>query len=322
MDRRTRLAGLAAALFSVSACASPVVLATPPPVASSTPLPSEAATPQPTAAPTPASTQEPRPVESLTEEIDLANFSASATITNPWFPLTPGTRWTWEGSATIDGERLSRRVVFTVTDLTKVINGVRAVVGYDLDYNDDVLAEADIALWAQDDDGVVWYLGEYPEVYEDGEIAETPVWIHGIEEAKAGIYMKPEPQPFAPSYSEGWGPAVGWNDRARVFELGSMTCVPFLCYEDVLVIDEFSRDEPDAHQLKYYARGVGNVRVGWAGAREEEQEVLELVKVEQLSPEAMTEVRNAVLAQDARGYETSPAVYGLTPHAELSTPAS
>jgi hypothetical protein len=252
--------------------------------------------------------------------IDLANFSDPATVTNTWFPLTPGTRWTWDGSATIDGERLARRVVFTVTDVTKVISGVRTIVGYDIDYTDGVLEEAEVALWAQDNDGVVWHLGQYPEVYEDGEIVETPVWIHGFAGAKAGISMKAEPEPFAPSYSQGWGPDVGWNDRARVFEMGSVTCVPILCYEDVLVIDEFSRDEPDAHQLKYYARGVGGVRVGWAGANEEEQEVLELVKFELLSPAAMAEVRDLVLAHDARGYETSPGVYGLTPRAEPLTP--
>jgi hypothetical protein len=252
----------------------------------------------------------------LTETIDLTNFSDPTTIDNAWFPLTPGTRFTWEGGATIDGERLSRKVVFTVTDLTKVVAGVRTVVGYDIDYTDGVLEEAEIALWAQDDDGVVWHFGQYPEVYEDGEIVETPTWIHGYEDALAGISMKKEPEPFAPSYSQGWGPKVGWNDRAKVFEMGSQTCVPFGCYEDVLVIDEFSRDEPDAHQLKYYARGVGNIRVGWAGSKEEEQEVLELVSIQQLGQSAMGRVRAQVLAHDERGYRYSPDVYGQTAKAE------
>ena len=41
---------------------------------------------------------------------------------------------------------------------------------------------------------------------------------------------------------------------------------------------------PAARQLKYYANGVGNVRVGWAGR--EEKEVLELTRVAQLGPTA------------------------------------
>jgi hypothetical protein len=303
------------AAFFCGACgaAAPSAWSTPPPVkASPTPAATTAATPVPTAAPPPEPTQ----AEHLTETIDLTKFSDSTTVDNAWFPLVPGTRFTWEGGATVDGERLKRKVVFTVTDLTKSISGVRTVVGYDLDYTDGQLEEAEIALWAQDDDGYVWHFGQYPEVYEDGKIAETPAWLHGFEGALAGISMKPEPQPFAPSYSQGWGPAVGWNDRAKVFEMGSKTCVPLACYDDVLVIDEFSRDEPDAHQLKYYARGIGNVRVGWAGSLEDEQEVLVLTKLEHLGPEALAKVRETVLAQDARGYEHSPDVYGKTEHAD------
>jgi hypothetical protein len=315
MGRHHRALALLSSVIVIAGCSSPPAVSTANPA--STPAPSSAPpTPATTPAPTVEPTPTPAPTESLTETIDLTNFSDPTTIDNAWFPLTPGTRFTWEGGATIDGERLSRKVVFTVTDLTKVVAGVRTVVGYDIDYTDGVLEEAEIALWAQDDDGVVWHFGQYPEVYEDGEIVETPAWIHGYEEALAGISMKKEPEPFAPSYSQGWGPAVGWNDRARVFEMGSQTCVPFGCYEDVLIVDEFSRDEPDAHQLKYYARGVGNIRVGWAGSKEEEQEVLELVNIQQLGQAAMGRVRAQVLAHDERGYRYSPDVYGQTAKAE------
>jgi hypothetical protein len=270
----------------------------------------------PTPAVTPAPTLPPTGVEHLTETIDLSKFSAPTMVTNAWFPLAPGQHWIYTGAATIDGERLSRKVELTITDLTKEIGGVRSVVAYELDYTDGILGEAEIVLWAQDDDGVVWRMGEYPEVYEDGELVETPVWIHGFEGALAGIAMQPEPQPYTPSYAQGWGPAVEWNDRGRIFEVGSLTCVKAGCFKDVLVIDEFSRDEPDAHQLKYYARGFGNVRVGWAGAREQEQEVLGLVKFEMLSAAALGRVRTATLAQDARGYTTSPKVYGQTEPAQ------
>jgi hypothetical protein len=314
MVRPSQALAIASVIF-MSGCAGSTPSAPPTQAAIQT-NPTPALTPVPTVAPTP--TLPPTAVEHLTATIDLTKFSASTTVDNAWFPLTPGTRFTWEGGATIDDERLKRMVVFTVTDLTKVISGVRTVVGYDLDYTDGKLEEAEIALWAQDDDGFVWHFGQYPEVYEDGEIAETSAWIHGFEGALAGISMKPEPEPFAPSYSQGWGPAVGWNDRAKVFEMGSTTCVPVGCYENVLVIDEFSRDEPDAHQLKYYARGVGNVRVGWAGTLEEEKEVLTLTNLEHLGPDDLAEIRQTVLSQDSRGYLYSPDVYGRTEHAEAS----
>jgi hypothetical protein len=55
---------------------------------------------------------------------------------------------------------------------------------------------------------------------------------------------------------------------------------------------------------------VGGVRVGWAGAKEEEQEVLELARVVHLSPEAMAKIRAAALVQDKRSYKVSPDVFG------------
>jgi hypothetical protein len=314
MIRGSRALAVMSAVLMVTGCgtSTPSATNTPQPVqATPTPAPTAAPTPEPTAAPTPV----PSPVENLTETIDLAKFSKSTQVDNPWFPLVPGTRLTYTGAATIDGKRLSRRVVLIITDLTKEISGVKSVVAYEVDYTSDELGEAEIVLWAQDDDGEVWRMGEYPEVYEDGKLVETPVWIHGLDEALAGIAMQPDPRPYTPSFAEGWGPAVEWNDRGRVFEVGSETCVTVGCYKDVLVIDEFSRDEPDAHQLKYYVKGIGGVRVGWAGAREEEKEVLELSKIETLSPAAMANIRKIVLEQDARGYKTSPNVYGKTPPA-------
>jgi hypothetical protein len=245
-----------------------------------------------------------------------ATFSDSTNIDNPWLPLTPGTRWTWQGHAYDGKDRVRRKVVITVTDLTKVIGGVRAVVVYDLDYNDGRVEEAEIALFAQDDEGNVWHFGQYPEEYEDGEIVKTPTWIAGFEGARAGIAMKGDPQMGTPSYAQGWGPAVGWNDRAKTAEMGAETCVPVACYPDVLVVREFSRTEPGAFQTKYYAPGIGNVRVGWGGPNEEEREEMVLVDLDHLDADAMAELRTTVLEQETRAYRISKDVYGKTPPME------
>lgn len=274
------------------------------------------APPVATATPTPEPTPTPVPTETLTETFPVGSFSDPTTVDNRWFPLVPGTRLTYDGASNDEGERIPHRVVFTVTDMTKVVAGVRTVVGYELDYSDGDLVEAELAFWAQDDEGTVWHLGQYPEEYEDGEIDATPTWITGFDDAAAGISMKAEPTFGALSYSQGWGPAINWNDRARVFDVGTTTCVPVGCYEDVLVIDEFNVDEPDAHQLKYYAAGVGNVRVGWAGANEKDQEVLELVAIERLNREELTALREIVIEMEARANELSKDLYGKTDPAE------
>jgi hypothetical protein len=128
--------------------------------------------------------------------------------------------------------------------------------------------------------------------------------------------MQADPQPGTPSYAQGWGPAVDWTDRGQVDQVGQETCVPVDCYEDVLIIAETSASEPDAAQLKYFARGVGNVRVGWRGEGEKTQEVLELVEYGQLSPEEMEEVRGQALALEESAYAQSEDVYAQTPPAE------
>lgn len=250
------------------------------------------------------------------KDFDRTDFGDSTNIDNAWLPLKPGTQWVWEGHAFDGKERIRRRVVTTVTDLTKVVDGVRVVVAYDLDYSNGELGEAEIALFAQDSGGNVWHFGEYPEEYDGNKIVKTPAWISGVEGARAGIAMQAAPQPGTPSYAEGWGPQVGWNDRAATYKVGERICVPVDCYKDVLVTREFSRTEPGAFQLKYYAPDVGNVRVGWGGPNEEEREVLVLVDLVQLTPEALAKVRQEVLAQDRRGYEISKDVYGHTTPAE------
>jgi hypothetical protein len=126
--------------------------------------------------------------------------------------------------------------------------------------------------------------------------------------------MKAEPQMGTPGYFQGWASAVEWTDYGHVDQMGQETCVPVDCYRDVLVIAESSLEE-DAYQLKYYAPGVGNVRVGWRGA-DATQEDLELVDFVELSPEALAEVRAEALALEEHAYQVSQDVYGQTPQAE------
>jgi hypothetical protein len=262
-----------------------------------------------------ASTGTPRG-EISAADFDRAKFSRSTTVDNRWLPLKPGTQLVFQGTTSEGKERIPHRLIFTVTDLTKVIGGVRTVVLWDRDFSAGQLVEAELAFFAQDDGGNVWQLGEYPEEYEDGKVVATPAWFHGIKGARAGITQKAEPRLGTPSYSLGWGPAVGFNDRGKVLKMGEKTCVPLRCYTNVLVVDEFNPDEPGKSQLKYYAPGVGNVRVGWAGAKEESKETLVLVKIVHLSAEGLARVRKKAQKLEEHAYQISKQVYGRTPPME------
>jgi hypothetical protein len=176
-------------------------------------------------------------------------------------------------------------------------------VVWERDYDDDALIEAELSFRAQDQDGNLWHFGEYTEVFEEGELIGSRVWVPGDPEgAQAGMFMPADPKPGDPSYSQGFAPPpFNWDDRGRVREIADEVCVEADCFSDVVVIEEFEPSIPDAFQLKSYARGVGHVRVGWDGENETEQEELELVERVELTAEELAEARAEVLAMEDRG---------------------
>jgi hypothetical protein len=243
-------------------------------------------------------------------EFDPSDFSDATNIDNEWSPMVPGTQMILEGVA----DDAPHSVVSTVTDLTKVINGVRTVVILETDLSDGEVVESELAFKAQDDDGNVWNLGEYPEEYEDGEFVGAPsTWIAGVGDAEGGLLMQAEPREGTGYVLQGWVPSIDFLDCAKVFSTGQEACVPLSCYENVLVTDERSPLEPsEGHQRKFYASGVGNIAIGATGSS---GEVLELVEVRQLSPGELAKARREALKLEKRAYSVSD-VYGETPPME------
>ena len=254
------------------------------------------------------------------KDFERAKFDKSSPyITNKYLPLKPGTKLIYKGSAIPEGEktRVKRRVVSTVTDLSKWIDGVRTLLIWEKDYTAGKLGESEIAFFGQDKAGNVWLLGEYPEEYENGKFADAPTWISGQKGARAGIAMLANPKVGSPDYAQGFAPPpVEFVDRARVYKKGQKSCVPVKCYKNVLVIEEFEQGVPGVFHLKYYAPKVGLVRVGWRGANEVEKETLALVKRQQLSSKELAKARKTALQLDNRAYKRSGEVYGKTPKAK------
>ena len=251
------------------------------------------------------------------EAFDAAAFEAPTQVTNVWLPLKPGLHLVYEGlTVEDDGTTVPHKFESYVTDLTKEVGGVKCVVMWDLDYSDGELVEAELAFFAQDKAGTVWRMGEYPEEYDEKKLIAHPAWLHGLEGASAGIEMHAAPAVGTPDYSQGWGPAVHWTDRAQVDSVGVRVCVPVKCYDDVVVTAETSMTEVNAHQLKYYARGIGNVYVGWRGEGEKTKETLALVKMEQLDAKGLANVRAKALELESSAYKNSPDLYGKTPPAQ------
>lgn len=264
--------------------------------------------------------QSPGEVEWISaEDYDADIFGDSANVEHRWYPLQPGDRLDYRGSSVEEGERLFHGVTIIVTDLVKVIDGVENVVVWERDYSDGELVETELALFAQDDAGNIWHMGEYPEEWEDGEFDKAPAWVHGVEGATSGITIPADPATGTPDYAQGYAPPpINWVDRGRVYKTGQETCVPADCYADVVVVEEFEPTIPDAFQDKFYAPGVGVVRVGWRGKNDESKEVLELVEFRKLTPEEIADVRADALELEDRAYRISKDVWGTTPRSAPS----
>jgi len=240
------------------------------------------------------------------------NFPKSVKIKNKWLPLVPGTQFILDGKANWGSGLRPHRVIFIITDLTKIINGVRTVLIWERDFNAGQLVESELAFHAQDNKKNVWLFGEYPESYENGKFTGAPdTWIAGTAKSKAGIIMRAKPRVGTPSYLQGLAPAIGFVDCAKVIKTGQKVCTPHRCYRNALVTDEWNPLVPeDGHQQKYYVRGIGNVRAGFVGGPE--HEVLTLTKTTRLCPKAVAEVREEALKLDRRAYRVSKDLYRHT----------
>ena len=184
--------------------------------------------------------------------IDPANFVS--VIDNPYFPLTPGTTYIYEGQ-TADG--LEHNEV-TVTHRTRTIMGVKCVEVKDTVRVDGKLTEDTLDWFAQDVDGNVWYFGENTHELENGLISTIEGSFRaGIEGAKPGIIMEAHPK-VGDFYRQEFDLGNA-EDNAQVTGLNASVTVPAGHYNHCLKTTETTPLEPDAKEDKYYAKGVGNV---------------------------------------------------------------
>jgi hypothetical protein len=248
------------------------------------------------------------------KDFAVEHFSAnSINVTNNFLPLPPGTTFTLTGTVGTN----PHRVVFTVTELTKVVNGVRTQVLWDRDFSEGALLEEELAYWAQDDFGNVWLFGEYPEEHENNRVTAPSTWLAGNQNSKAGILMRANPQANTTQYTQGEAPSVEFLDVAKVFAVNQSVCVPTGCHDGVLVIEEMDpNNQPDdGKQYKYHAPGVGIVQVTARGG--EDPETLVTTEHRMLTTEELAEANARALELDRRAYTMAKAAYGKTEPAVL-----
>jgi hypothetical protein len=170
----------------------------------------------------------------------------SARVDNPWFPLTPGTTYVYNGIK--DGKR--SREVFTVTHRTKTIAGAPCVVVEDRLYLAGRLVERTSDWYSQDRLGNVWYFGEATaELDASGRVKTTAgSWQAGVDGARGGILMPAHPR-------------VGQAGRQEIYKGQAEDHFRVIgrFRQNAVLTEEWTPLEPGVLDHKLYVRGVGTV---------------------------------------------------------------
>ena len=212
--------------------------------------------------------------------LDPANFSAD--ITNPYWPMKPGTRWTYRS---VEAGEPPQEVVIVVTKATKKLaNGVTARVVRDTARSEGQIIEDTLDWYAQDAEGNVWYMGEQTAEFEKGKIvSRAGSWEAGADGAQPGIMLPAQPQvgqKYRQEYKKGEA-----EDNGEVLAANHLVEVEAGPYKDALVTMDTSSIEPDVVEYKFYAPGVGlllALDISGGASREE------LIKVDKVAPKAGT----------------------------------
>lgn len=187
---------------------------------------------------------------------------------NPYFPLIPGTTWTYESQfLDEEGDLITETISVEVTRETKLIGGVTCIVVNDVVEEDGVVIEDTDDWYAQDLDSNVWYCGEIALNFEsfEGDDPEDPElvdiegsWKGFRDGARPGIIMHGSPsvgQVYRQEISLG-----NAEDAAEVISTSGSATVPFTsCQDSCVVTREFTAIEPDVEDNKYYAPGIGPI---------------------------------------------------------------
>jgi hypothetical protein len=181
--------------------------------------------------------------------------SASARVTNPWFPLKPGTTYVYQG----EKGGVSAVDILRVTHRSRVIDGVRCVVIDDRSYFNGRLGERTTDWYAQDKAGNVWYYGEATaELNPNGTVKSTAGSFQaGKNGARGGVFMPAHPHVGA-AYQQEFSKGNA-EDRFKILSLSAHISTPGGSSQHAMLTKETTPLEPGTIDHKIYVRGIGTV---------------------------------------------------------------
>jgi hypothetical protein len=198
-----------------------------------------------------------------------SNFHNPLKIDNKYFPLKPGTTMIYNGTS--DGD--PTRDIFAVTNQTKEILGIPTRVIHDDGYVKDKHEETTNDWFAQDDQGNVWYMGEFTTDLSNKKSHEGS-WEAGVKGAKAGIIMEAVPK-VGDTYNQEFSKGIA-EDKGSVLSLNEKVSVPYGSFSNVLKTKDFSPLEPKIVENKYYAQNIGEIKALSVKGEQDEETLVQI----------------------------------------------
>jgi hypothetical protein len=282
---------------AAAACSSGTAAPQTAPSAPESPQPSQIAATASTASPSASAKPSSSPVTKNAnyKKFDPKNFVDPLGGKNEWYPLAPGTQTLRDGSINRGSRKLTHKLRVTITDVTKVVNGVTTVAVLDQDIDAGQVGEASLDFLAQDKYGNVWYMGSYTEIYQGGQFVNAvDAWLTPKRGSKPGVWMMADPQ-------EGMKYVEAHNSRetirAEVTKVDDRKCVPFKCFKALQVLE-------DGTEYKYFGPGVGHIATepNYSGGEQEKEVLTNVVK---LTPKGLAEMSKEALRLDKHARKES-----------------
>lgn len=186
------------------------------------------------------------------DEFDLPNRELSDSGESKYFILKPGFQMVLESQF--------EKLIITVLDETKVINGITTRVLEEREERNGELIEVSRNFFAIDmRSGDVFYFGEEVDMYSGGQLtSHSGAWLAYEDNDLPGLIMSGSPVVGMKYYQE-IAPGVA-QDRAEIISTSATFQTQAGDFKDCLITQESSKIQPLAIEYKTYCPGVGLVQ--------------------------------------------------------------
>ncbi|MDA0195571.1 MAG: hypothetical protein O2887_12870 [Bacteroidetes bacterium] len=205
-------------------------------------------------------------------DVGLATFSNPTTITNLYFGPGANQIYVYEGGEV--GLPPEEEIRIEIRSETKSVMGITCAIQKDIVYKNGIVIEDTDDWIAQDDEGNLWYFGEFVINNKDnGDFKDNAgSWEAGINNAIPGYWLIGNPK-IGDNYMQEYLKGEA-EDYAIVVGFETVT-IGLGTYDNCLVTKDINPSEKNVEELKYYAPGIGLIK-------EEGFEKWELVEIVEL----------------------------------------